>query len=149
MGEPRRTPPAGVPHFTTEARGRTRVVVEDVDEPSRLASERILRKAGFDVVGCGGPETISRRRCPLEEGMECPAISDADVIVTALRLGADRMARVVAGIRDRYPDTPLVVRAPSMVAHRHRDLLQDARVVGTHTPSVLVEAVEEVVAARA
>lgn len=123
------TSPAAVPAFTTR-RTRPRVVVEDRDLVSRRTLERRLRAEGYDVVGCCGPESLSRRRCPLEEGGTCAAIAEADVVVTALRSDTDRQPRVLAGIREQHPDLPVVVRAPAPVAHRLRDLLDGCSVQG-------------------
>lgn len=120
---------AAVPTFTPrENSSRPRAVVEDRDPHARHATERRLRSEGYDVVGCCGPESLSRRRCPLEEGSSCPAIDAADVVVVSLRSDTDRQPRVLAGIRERRPDLPVVVRASTRVAHRFREALDGCSV---------------------
>jgi hypothetical protein len=137
---------APLPHFTTRDLGRTRVVIEDADGAGRWAAERCLKGVGYAVVSCGGPDLLARRRCPLEEDVDCPAIADADVVVSTLRLGDRRERAVIAGIRARYPDTPLVIQATPMAAHRHRDLLAGCHVLTTFTGTALRHAVDEVLA---
>lgn len=135
-------PPAAVPQFTSR-RTRPRAVVEDRDVVARRELERRLRSEGYDVVGCCGPESLSRRRCPVEERGICPAIAEADVVVTTLRSDTDRQPRVLAGTRAAHPETPVVVRTASPVAHRLRDVLEGCQVHGLHDdviPSVAAAA---------
>ena len=121
-------PPAAVPQFTVRHSGRPRVLVEDTELGPRRELERRLRKEGYDVVGCCGPETLSRQRCPIEELGPCPAVSEADVVVTVLRDDTDRLPQVLAGIRAQHPEVPVVVRAPGPIAHSQRHRLQGCEV---------------------
>jgi hypothetical protein len=124
---------------------RPHVVIEDAELPAARLSARSLRRAGFDVTLCGGPELLSRRRCPLEEGTTCPAIADADVVVASLGQDTLRQTTVVAELRRRYPGTPLVVLAAPPVAHRHRHDLDGCRVVPHHHRGALAGLVEELI----
>jgi hypothetical protein len=128
-------------------RGRRRphVVIEDAELPAAHLTAASLRRAGFEVTICGGPDLLARRRCPLEEGTTCPAIADADVVVAHLGARTTRQAAVVAALRDHEAGLPLVVLAAPPVAHRHRRLLEGCRVVPPHQRGELVRVVDEVV----
>jgi len=101
------------------------VLVEHDDPEAGQALARALRLEGYDVALCRGPEALAdpatglspRRRglafhgvfssvdpvCPVREGDSCLAVERADVVVSALgREGTD-------ALRQRYPETPLVV----------------------------------------
>jgi hypothetical protein len=133
-----------VPALRTRG-ARPHVVIEDAELPAARLSARSLRRAGFDVTLCGGPELLSRRRCPLEEGTTCPVIADADVVVASLGDDTLRHATVVAELRSRYSGTPLVVLAAPPVAHRHRHDLANCRVVPHHHRGALAGVIEELV----
>lgn len=119
---------AAVPQFTVRRTDRPRVLVEDADLDARRDLERRLRGEDYEVIGCCGPETLSRRRCPIEERGVCPAVAEADVVVTTLRDDTARQADVLAGIRAQHPQLPVVVRASGPVAHRLRHLLDGCEV---------------------
>ena len=128
------TGPTSVPRFTGSAGDRPRAVVEDADPAGRRNAERELRRAGYEVLGCCGPETLARRRCPVEEGEACPAISDADLVITTLRDATGRLPRVLRRLRETHADVPTVVRAPAPVAHGLRHELVGCDVHPVRTP---------------
>lgn len=130
-----------VPRFGSVRGGVPRVVVEECDPRLRDIAGSHLRRSGFEVALCGGPERLSRRRCPVEEGGGCPAIDGADVVVSSLRRDTPRHVAVVAGLRRRYPDTPLLIVAPPLIAYRHRRLLDGCAVVARYDRAELAEAI--------
>jgi hypothetical protein len=134
--------PARVPQFTSGG-DRPRAVVEDADPTGRRATERELRREGWEVLGCCGPETLARRRCPVEEGRGCPAVRDADLVVTTLRDERGRLPGVLRGLRETHAEVPVIVRAPAHVAHARRRDLEGCEVHPVRTP------VRDVLAARA
>ena len=94
-----------------------RVLIEESDYAKQVALERILRERGYAVLGCGGPEATDDR-CALVENHECGAVEGADVVVHALRSHDPRNREVLRSIRERYPDTPVVVEAPRPLVER-------------------------------
>ncbi len=109
-----------------------RVLVEEDDPATRQAMVNTLRAAGFDTVGCGGPDDADGRSCPLVQGDGCPAAEDADVILFSFRLADQHNRMILKQIRRANPRTPIVVEIPQPHAARHQDVL-----VGTtllHSP---------------
>ncbi len=125
----RRPTAAPVPQYTTRRGPLPRVLVEDTDTTRRLTTERRLRAAGYEVIGCTGPASLSRGRCPVEETRECPGVAAAEVVLSVLRDDRDRLPQVVAGIREQHPELPVAVLATPSVAYRVRHLLDDGCVV--------------------
>ncbi len=92
---------------------RPRVLIEHPDPRSGLRLATALRDAGCNVAICRGPDAAGwpATRCPLHQLDPCAAVDGADVVVTALGLERQEARQVVAGLRTRYPSTPLVVEA--------------------------------------
>lgn len=137
-----------MPTFPERTDPVPRIVIEDADPDARQRAARALRRSGYQVAVCGGPDTLSRRRCPLEEGSRCPAVSDADVVISSLPSDDPRQAAVIAAIRERFPTTPVIVEAAPLVAYRHRQLLADCVVLSRFTPTTLPAAVAETLDGR-
>jgi hypothetical protein len=103
--------------------GRPRVLVEAADGAVRVAVKRILDAAGYEVAGCGGPEAFRGGACPLVEEGRCSLAEGADVILNSLGLGMAESCAVLAAVRERVPDTPVVVEVPQPQLAYHRDEL--------------------------
>jgi CheY-like chemotaxis protein len=146
---PRVTTRQAVPSFGAHRPQRPRVLIEEAGHGGADLVASSLRGAGYDVAVCGGPEQLSRRRCPLEEGTVCPAVAQADVVVASLRAGTGRQVGIVAALRHRYPATPVVVLAASVVAHRHRKLLEGCHVVAPHHRGDLARILDDLVGGHA
>ena len=116
------------PRFPGAPRTAPRVVVENFDYAERYMELEILRVSGFEVVGCGGPDELFVRGCPLLVGNDCFAITDADLVISSLRLEDPADEQIIRSIRERYPRTPLIVEAPPAVVERFTDVLE-----GCHT----------------
>jgi hypothetical protein len=136
---------AAVPRFDEERHAAVRVVVEIPDAGDRWVASELLTAAGYEVVSCGGPSDL-HRACPIELGEGCPAIADADVVVSSLRADVARHGGILAGLRARYPETPLIVEAPAMVATAHADVLEGCEVVFPFTAETLRTRIDEVLA---
>lgn len=88
--------------------GQRRVLIEHADAGTRQRLESGLRARGYDTLACPGPD--QRDGCPLLGQTICPAVAQADVVVTGL--ADDGPGRVVATtIRYHYPDRPLLIEA--------------------------------------
>lgn len=125
----------------------TRVIVvhHDVD----LSDQEVdaLRRRGYDARQCMGPIGAS---CPILAGRACELAAGADVLVyDAFMTGEpDGARRLVEGMRELYPDLPIVLVAnnfePAWVetagAHRVTPL------VGHPTGDRLVAAIESAIA---
>lgn len=106
---------------------RPRVLVEEEDGAVRAAIMEMLDDAGFESVGCGGPDTQSSGHCPLENHEECGAATQADVIFCSLRMSDPRNRQVLKGLKRLHRNTPIVVEVPKpQAASLHGSL------IGTH-----------------
>lgn len=123
--------------------GRPRVLVEHEDGAVQAGAERILREGGYDVATCGGPTTFRRARCPVVTTGRCALAEEADVIVHALNPDHPLNASVLQALKDRYPETPIVVEVPGPAVERHTDLLASCSVLPfPMTRESLLDAVE-------
>jgi CheY-like chemotaxis protein len=92
---------------------RPRVLIEHPDPDRGLELGTAIRRAGFTVGVCTGPDRTGdpARRCPLHRHEPCVAVEGADVVVTALALETKDGLEVVRALRTRYLSTPLVLLA--------------------------------------
>jgi CheY-like chemotaxis protein len=118
-----------------------RVVIENADGLGAVAQGLALHQAGFDVAICGGPELLAGHRCPVVEGERCALLEDADVVVHDLDVDEAQGREVLAAIRGRYPDLPVVLELPTEVAQRHSALLAGCHVTFPFDMDHLVEVV--------
>ena len=109
-----------------------RVLVEEDDAATRHAMVTTLRAAGFDTVGCGGPDDHGNHPCPLEIGEGCTAAVEADVIFFSFRLAEQRNRLILKKIRRVNPRTPIVVEIPEPQINRYQDVLNGTTLV--HSP---------------
>ena len=125
----------------------TRVLVVHHDIDIADAETDRLRRAGYEVQQCWGPTYNS---CPVMRGRTCDLADHADVLLYDVWATgeSDGGRGLVAGLRDLYPDKPVVLAAPGMEldwvetegAHRVVPL------VGNPTGARLVEAIERATA---
>ncbi len=108
-------------------RSDPRVLVEESDGAIRDAMVQVLEEAGFEAVGCGGPDDHPGSRCPLVADGECPAAQLADVILFSLRISDPVNQAVLRALKRRHPSTPIVVEVPKPKVVALNELL-----VGTH-----------------
>ena len=108
---------------------RARVLVENADPGVAYAMQRALEDSAFDVLTCGGPDHLKRNRCPLVAEGRCSLVEGADVVVHGLNVNRPDQAAVLQGIRDRYPDTPVVVEVPTPLREKHEKLLDGFTIV--------------------
>ena len=90
---------------------RPRVLVEHPDEATGLAIASGLRYAGYSVAVCPGPHGPGQ--CPLVGPEGCAPAHDADLVVGCLGYEREVAREVLRELHARYPDTPLLVEAPS------------------------------------
>jgi hypothetical protein len=80
--------------------GRPRVLIEDPDLDAGLAAAWALRKAGYTVAICRGPEPDEY--CPLVGPGDCTLVVGADVVVSGVG------PEIEAAVRRRHPGTAVV-----------------------------------------
>ncbi|MGZ3631760.1 MAG: hypothetical protein ACXWQ6_04180 [Candidatus Limnocylindrales bacterium] len=90
---------------------RVLVVHHDIDIADQETDE--LRRAGFEVEQCWGPQYTS---CPVMRGEACLAAERADDLVYDVWSTGDTDGgrSLVEGLRELYPDKPVVLTAPGM-----------------------------------
>jgi len=127
----------------------TRVLVVHHDIDMADAEADALRRAGYEVEQCWGPTYNS---CPVMRGELCAAADRADLLLYDVWATgeSDGGRGLIAGLRDLYPETPVVLAAAGMDldwvetegAHRVVPL------VGTPTGAPLLDAVQRALASE-
>src|ERR1019366_6961835 len=118
-----------------------RVLVEDPDGEAGLAIASGLRFAGYAVAVCPGPR--GHGECPLTGPAGCAPAHDADLVVCSLGYEHEAAQEVLRELRTHYPDTPLLVEAPSDIDADLRELLDGChRLPAPATPEQVVAAVQ-------
>ena len=108
---------------------RARVLIENADSGEAWAMQKLLEGAAYDVQTCGGPDHLKRHRCPLVTEGKCSLVEGADVVVHGLNINRPDQAAVLQAIRDRHPETPVVVEVPTPVRAKHAGLLDGFTIV--------------------
>ncbi|HEX9681738.1 MAG TPA: hypothetical protein VGA13_01530 [Acidimicrobiales bacterium] len=98
----RETPGGGTPPL---------VLIEESDPAVRWAESELLKRDGYDVVTCAGPDDLPRGVCPLVRDGHCDLAENADVIVHNLRQRLLGNRQVLDALREHVPDTPVIVEA--------------------------------------
>ena len=83
-------------------------VVVDRDPQRAERHAAILRRAGYEVELCGGPQ---EEPCPVLTGLPCPLADRADVLIYDAWVAgsSDGGRRLIADLRDMYADLPVVL----------------------------------------
>ncbi len=117
------------------------MLVEHPDEAAGLAIASGLRFAGYAVAVCPGP--AGHGRCPLTGPAGCAPAHDADLVISSLGYEHEAAREVLRELRTRYPDTPLLVEAPSVTDAGLRELLDGChQLPAPTTPEQIVAAVQ-------
>jgi len=127
----------------------TRVLVVHHDIAIGDQEADSLRRAGYEVEQCQGP--IGGAPCPVISGHRCGAADRADVLVYDVWATgeSDGGRRLIEGLRELYPDIPVVLTAPGMeldwveTSGPHRVV----PLVGSPTTARLGDAIDQALAA--
>jgi len=97
-----------------EAERKTRVLVVHHSEGVAVAEADALRNLGYEVGLCSGP---ARFACPVLRGERCADAEWADVLVYDVwsTTESDGGRCLVEGLRDLYPEIPIVLTSPGML----------------------------------
>ena len=127
--------------------GRARVLVEHADEAAGLAFASALRRAGYAVAVCPGPE--SPDLCPLAGHEGCAIAHDADAVFFSLGLGGPATREILQALKTSFPNTPIVVEATAREAGEWRELVEGCELVPPSvTPDQLVTLVGDALTSR-
>ncbi|MFV2064390.1 MAG: hypothetical protein ACC726_12910 [Chloroflexota bacterium] len=97
-----------------ELKRKERVLVVHHNSAIAEAEAASLRRLGYDVELCAGP---ARSACPVMRGDRCAAVERADVLVYDVwaTTESDGGRHLIEGLRELYPDTPVVLTAPGLL----------------------------------
>ena len=117
------------------------MLVEHPDEETGLAIASGLRYAGYAVAVCPGPHGPGQ--CPLIGPEGCAPAHDADLVVACLGYEREAAREVLRELHTRYPDTSLLVEAPTDIDAGLRELLDGChQLPAPATPEQIVAAVQ-------
>lgn len=121
-----------------------RVLIVHRSEGVTVAEADGLSQLGYEVETCMGP---AYHACPVLRGDPCPAVELADVMVydAWATNEADSSRRLIEGLRDLYPETPVVVTVPGILLSwmETEGPHKVTPVVGVPTTDKLDEAIQE------
>jgi hypothetical protein len=133
------------PRWPQDASG-PRALVECEDATIQDGLTRVLRENGYAVAVCGGPEARASRGCPLVDEGACGLVEGADVVVHALDPNDAASCAILSSIRERAPETPIVVEVGPGAAGRPDDVVDGcAQVAYPMTGQALLDAVDRAV----
>ncbi|HKI91774.1 MAG TPA: hypothetical protein VJ986_05705 [Gaiellaceae bacterium] len=125
--------------------GQPRVLIEHPDESAGLVFASVLRRAGYAVAVCPGPE--HEEHCPLTGPEGCAVAHGADVVVSSLGVERPEAREVLQALRARRPGTPLIVEVPAGGEDEWRDLLEGCDLIAAPVaPEQLVARVRDALA---
>lgn len=125
--------------------GQPRVLIEHRDESAGLELASVLRRAGYAVAVCPGPERA--QDCPLAGPEGCAVAHGADVIVSSLGIDRPETREVLRALRLRLPGTPLIVEAPAGEKAEWQDVLEGCDLLTSPVvPEQLVASVQAALA---
>ncbi len=126
---------------------RTRVLIVHHSEGVTVAEAEGLSRLGYEVETCMGP---AYSPCPVLRGEPCPADERADVLIydAWATNEADSSRRLIEGLRELYPDLPVVVTVPGILLNwmETDGPHKVTPVVGVPTTAKLDEAIQEALA---
>ncbi len=106
-----------------------------------------LRRAGFNVEQCAGPQFGP---CPVLHDLPCPAVDQADVLVYDVWSTGDSESEqeLIELLRELHPDIPIVLTSPGLEFEwvRETGLHAVVPLIGVQSSARLVGAVVEALA---
>ena len=123
------------------ADGGPMVLFESPDGAEAHAAWKLLRRNGYRMTWCPGPQGGFSPQCALLASGRCPLVDEADAVVSALDLRDPRCGDVVRALGAQAPDTPVVVVAPKRAAAHWAEEVPGCGVVaGPLSSKVLIRA---------
>lgn len=128
--------------------GAPRVLIEDHDGAYSWARARELRRAGFEVAVCDGPDPQNAVDCTLLRDGRCDLADQADVILCNVRSRHGGF-ELLAALQDHAGDAPILRECDYQERERDAALLDGVTVVPfPATRTELVGIIDSVLATR-
>ena len=128
---------------------RPRVLIEEPDVAEAFAYWRLLADNGYKAAWCPGPTGLPPRLCPLVVHGQCNLVQCADLVVSSLPLHREASRSVMAALRHRHPETPVIVQAPQQLLAQWSSLVEGPSWSAMRVPvtsQTLLETVERALA---
>jgi hypothetical protein len=99
----------GWPDELHDEGGAPLVLFESPDGAEAHAAWKLLRRNGYRMTWCPGPQGGFSPECALSATGHCPLVDEADAVVSALDLRDPLCEEVVRALDAQAPETPVVV----------------------------------------
>ena len=117
------------------------VLFESPDGAEAHAAWTLLRRNGYRMTWCPGPQGGFSPECALSATGHCPLVDEADAVVSALDLRDPLCAKVARALDAQADETPVVVVAPKRSAAHWAEEVPDCEVIaGPLSSKVLIRA---------
>jgi len=117
------------------------VLFESPDGAEAHAAWKVLRRNGYRMSWCPGPQGGFSPECALSATGHCPLVDEADAVVNALDLRDPVCEKVVRALDAQAHETPVVVVAPKRSAAHWAGEAPDCDVIaGPLSSKVLIRA---------
>ncbi len=117
------------------------VLFESPDGAEAHAAWKLLRRNGYRMTWCPGPQGGFSPECALTATGHCPLVDEADAVVSALDLRDARCGNVARALDAQAAQTPVVVVAPKRSAAHWAEETPDCEVIaGPLSSKVLIRA---------
>lgn len=113
--------------WDTAGSERPRAVVCTRDGVLAVAAARVLGDDGCEVRACSGPD--ESHLCALLQNGSCPLVDGSDVVVDLFGLGDAEHWALLAALRVRYPELPVVADVAPGDRHRDPRLLEEVELI--------------------
>jgi len=118
---------------------RPLVLFESPDGAEAHAAWKLLRRHGYRMSWCPGPQGGFSPECALSATGHCPLVDRADAVVSALDLSNRTCGEVVRALDAQAAETPVVVVTPRRSAAHWAEEVPDCQVVaGPLSSKVLI-----------
>jgi len=117
------------------------VLFESPDGAEAHAAWKVLRRNGYRMTWCPGPQGGFSPECALSATGHCPLVDEADAVVSALDLRDPVCEKVVRALDAQSQETPVVLVAPKRSAAHWAGEASNCEVVaGPLSSKVLIRA---------
>jgi hypothetical protein len=117
------------------------VLFESPDGAEAHATWKVLRRNGYRMTWCPGPQGGFSPECALSATGHCPLVEEADAVVSALDARDPVCEKVVRALDAQAQDTPVVVVVPKRSAAHWAEEARNCEVVaGPLSSKVLIRA---------
>jgi len=131
----------GWPDEVPDDDGMPTVLFESPDGAEAHAAWKLLRRNGYRMTWCPGPQGGFSPECALSATGHCQLVDEADAVVSALDLRDPVCEKIVRALNAQAPGTPVVVVTEKRSATHWAEAAPDCEVVaGPLSSKVLIRA---------